>query len=125
MISVDVALVIHNSLIDDFGGSKGIRDRSLLESALARPFVTFDSVELYENPIEKAAALLQSIVINHPFIDGNKRTGFMLMLLLLDQYDLDVAASQQERYTLVIAASKGEYRYEQIKNWIKSKIISF
>ena len=124
MISVDVALIIHNSLIDDFGGSKGIRDQALLESALARPFVTFDSVELYKNPAEKAAALLESIVINHPFIDGNKRTAFMLMLLLLDQYNLNLSANQQERYALVISASKGEYRFEEIKMWIKSKIIN-
>ena len=83
MISIKEVEIIHNILIDKFGGSKGIRDIGLLESALARPFSTFDNKDLYENPIEKASAILESIVINHPFIDGNKRTAYTLMRLLL------------------------------------------
>ena len=67
---------IHKLLIDTFGGSHGVRDLSALLSALARPFQTFDNKELYPTPIDKAASLLESIVSNHPFIDGNKRTAY-------------------------------------------------
>ena len=74
MIEVREALLIHQVLIEKFGGSHGLRDRGLLESALARPFQTFNDEELYPGPIEKAAALIESIITNHPFIDGNMCT---------------------------------------------------
>ena len=72
MIELRDALNIHDILIDKFGGSRGVRDLGLLESALHRPFATFENQELYPSPIDKAAAVLESILINHPFIDGNK-----------------------------------------------------
>lgn len=122
MISVKEVEIIHNILIDKFGGSKGIRDLGLLESALARPFATFDSEDLYPNPVEKASAILESIIINHPFIDGNKRTAYTLMRLILLENNLDVSASQEEKYDFVILASKGEFRFEEIKKWIQSKL---
>ena len=78
MISEKEALEIHAILLERFGGSSGVRDHALLDSALNRPFQTFDGNELYPSPIEKAAAMLESIVKNHPFIDGNKRTGYVL-----------------------------------------------
>ncbi len=122
MISIKEVEIIHNILIDKFGGSKGIRDIGLLESALGRPFATFDNKDLYPNPIEKASAILESIVINHPFIDGNKRTAYTLMRLLLLENNLDISASQDEKYNFVIAASKGEFRFEEIKKWIQSNL---
>ena len=122
MISIKEVEIIHNILIDKFGGSKGIRDIGLLESALARPFATFDGNELYPSPIEKASAILESIVINHPFIDGNKRTGYTLMRLILLENELDIFASQEEKYQLVVSASIGEYRLEEIKSWIQSNL---
>ena len=76
MISLEEVLKIHNILIEKFGGSPGIRNRELLESSIGRPFSTFDSIDLYPTPIDKGAAIIESIVKNHPFIDGNKRTGF-------------------------------------------------
>jgi death-on-curing protein len=122
MISTKEVEIIHNILIDKFGGSKGIRDLGLLESALARPFATFDNNDLYRNPIEKAAAILESIAINHPFVDGNKRTAYTLMRLILLEYKLDIVASQEEKYNLVISVSTGEYRFDEIKNWIESNL---
>ena len=122
MISLKEVEIIHNILIDKFGGSKGIRDLGLLESALARPFATFDKNDLYPDPIDKAAAILESIAINHPFIDGNKRTAYTLMRLILLEYDFDISASQDEKYNLVISVSKGEFRFDEIKNWIGSTL---
>jgi death-on-curing protein len=82
MIDLQDAIRVHEVLIDQFGGSKGVRDLAQLESALARPFQTFDQKDLYLSPLEKAAALIESILKNHPFIDGNKRIGYVLMRLL-------------------------------------------
>lgn len=74
MISYKEVVDIHRILIDEFGGAKGIRDKEFLSSALARSLQTFDGKELYPTTIEKAASLIESILINHPFVDGNKRT---------------------------------------------------
>lgn len=118
MISQEDVIKIHELLIDQFGGSHGVRDKNSLDSAVNRPFATFDQQELYPEPIEKATAILESIVTNHPFIDGNKRTGYVLARLLLLKYGLDIIATQQDKYKMVIAVSKGEWKFEQIKNWL-------
>jgi death on curing protein len=112
---------IHYVLIDEFGGSNGIRDINGLEAALARPYATFDQQELYPTAVEKAAAIFESIIINHPFIDGNKRTAYVLMKLILLEGGLDIVASQEEKYKMVISASKGETRFDEIKTWLNSK----
>ncbi len=122
MIDVKDAIRIHEVLIDRFGGSQGIRDITLLESALSRPFQTFDKKDLYPTPIEKAAALIERILINHPFIDGNKRLGYVLMRLLLLDYGFDISASQNEKFDFVITIAKGDYRNNDIIDWIKNKI---
>lgn len=89
-----------------------------LEASLARPYATFDQNYLYPTTIEKAAALFESIIINHPFIDGNKRIAYVLVRLMLKTDKLDIVASQNEKYAFVIASSKGEFRFEQIKEWL-------
>ncbi|WP_316806101.1 type II toxin-antitoxin system death-on-curing family toxin [Pedobacter agri] len=122
MISLKEAEVIHNILIEKFGGGKGIRDIGLLESALARPFATFGDKDLYASSIEKASAILESIVINHPFIDGNKRTAYTLMRLILLENGLDIVASQESKYDMVVSASTGKLRFDDIKNWIQANL---
>lgn len=119
MISVEQVEKIHDILIEKFGGARGIRDRSILESGIGRPFQTFDGIELYPHPIEKAAAIFESIISNHPFIDGNKRTAYVLLRLLLKQHDLDLTVDQQEKYRFVISAAKGELTFEEIRGWIE------
>ena len=123
MIDKDEVIRIHNVLIDEFGGSKGIRDVGLLESAISRPFQTFDNKDLYQSPIDKSSAIFESLIKNHPFVDGNKRTAYVLMRLILLQYDLDIAASQQEKYDFVIEAAKGSFDYNEIKSWIDKRVI--
>lgn len=122
MINLEQVLKIHDLMIDEFGGSKGLRDRSGLESALQRPYSTFSHQELYPRPVDKAAAVLQSVVSNHPFIDGNKRTGYVLMRLLLLQSGIDLLATEEEKYQLVIAVSKGELNIDEIKSWIRTHL---
>lgn len=122
MITVSQAENIQNILIERFGGSKGIRDRSSLQAALARPFATFDNEDLYPSVTDKAAALLESLVTNHPFIDGNKRTAYVLMRLLLLENALDIEADQQEKYELMMKTAKGEFSFEDIRDWLKERI---
>jgi len=99
---------IHKLLVKEFGGTDGLRSKDQLESALARPYATFDGEELYPSVADKAATLLESILINHPFVDGNKRTGYALMRLMLLENGLDIFASEAEKYKLVVAVAAGE-----------------
>ncbi len=119
MISIFEAIKIHDVLIDRFGGAPGLRDKNLLESALLRPYQSFDKKELYKSPIEKAAALIESIITNHPFIDGNKRFGYVAMRLLLLEYNMDIKASETDKYEFVIFIAKGKYKFKEICNWIE------
>lgn len=122
MITLDDVERIHEILIEKFGGKKGIRDKGILESSIGRPFQTFDQKELYPNPVDKAAAIFESIVSNHPFVDGNKRTAYVLARLLLREYNLDIRATQDEKYRFVISTAKGEIRFDQIKEWLTNHL---
>ena len=123
MITVEEAIRIHGILIDRFGGTNGIRDRNLLESALSRPFQTFDKKDLYSSPVDKAAALIESIVINHPFLDGNKRFGYIAMRLILLESGLDIDAPEEDKYLFVIGIAKGELKFIEICKWIKKNLL--
>jgi death-on-curing protein len=106
MIEVSEVEKIHNILIDRFVGAKGVRDKGILESAIGRPFQTFDGKDLYPDPVEKAAAIFESIVSNHPFVDGNKRTAYVLLRLVLKRNQLDIKVGQDVKYDFVIKAAK-------------------
>jgi len=120
MISPNEAEEIHKILINNFGGSHGIRDVNNLESALARPFQTFENEELYPTAILKGAALLESLLVNHPFIDGNKRLGYTLLRLFLLSNGLDIAASQQDKYEFIIDVASGKRNFDAIAEWLTS-----
>jgi death-on-curing protein len=122
MIDFKNAEKTHNTLINRYGGSKGLRDKGSLLAALARPYATFDQQDLYPTAVDKAAAIFESVIINHPFMDGNKRIAFALLRLTLLEYDTDIIATQNEKYEMTIAASQGELRFDDIKLWIESKI---
>lgn len=122
MIDLKQALSIHQILIERFGGADGIKDQGGLESALNRPYATFDQRELYPTPVEKAAAVLESILINHPFVDGNKRTGYVLMRFTLMEGGLDIETSQADKYEFVIKVTEGKLDIDQIKDWISSRL---
>lgn len=122
MIDSEEVKRIHSILIDRFGGSQGIRDKGALEAALQRPFATFDQTELYPTSVDKAAAIIESIVGNHPFVDGNKRIGYTLMRLTLLQNGLDIKANQQDKYEFVMSISKGDKDIDEIKKWIKHRL---
>ena len=120
MISVSQALKLHTVAILKFGGANGIRDMGGLESALARPFQTFGGEDLYPSIFEKAAAIGESLIMNHPFIDGNKRTGYLLMEALLRYGGHKIVASDDELYQFVINISTGSISFEEIVEWLKN-----
>ena len=122
MIDIQDVIRIHEILIDNFGGIKGIRDRGLLESAISRPFQTFDKVDLHSNPVEKASALIESVLINHPFVDGNKRIGYVLLRLMLMESGLDIIANEEEKYDFVIKIAEGKYHHNEICEWLIDRI---
>jgi death-on-curing protein len=119
MILAEDVLKLHDKSIDDFGGATGIRDTGLLESALARPFQTFAGEDLYPTAFEKAAAIAESLIINHPFIDGNKRTGMLAMVTVLLEYNFALTATEDEMYNFTISISTGEIKFEDIVRWLK------
>jgi death-on-curing family protein len=122
MIQIEEVEKIHDILVEKFGGAKGIRDRGTLESAIGRPFQTFDGKDLYPTPVDKAAAIFESIISNHPFVDRNKRTAYVLMRLILKENKLDIKAGQDEKYEFVINAAKGVLSFDNIKDWIKKNL---
>ena len=123
MINIELVINLHGILIDKFGGIHGVRDYNALESAINRPFMTFDQKELYPSPIDKAAALIESLISNHPFIDGNKRIGYVLMRYFLLENGLDIQATQSEKFDFVIKIAQSQLSFEQIRSWLSEMAI--
>ena len=107
-LSLSEIFELHALIISSSGGSRGIRDINALESAINQPRQTFDQKDLYPDIVTKAAALCFSLVMNHPFIDGNKRVGHASMetFLILNGYEIISSVDEQERVMLELAAGK-------------------
>lgn len=101
-------LELHRRILKQSGGVFGIRDMGLLESAIAQPRMTFGGEDLYSSLLEKAAALGFSIIMNHPFVDGNKRTGHAEteVFLVLNGLEVNASVDKQEHMVLAIASGK-------------------
>ncbi len=123
MISVKQAMQIHSIAIKKFGGAEGVRDTGALDSALARPFQTFGGSDLYPTLFEKAAAIGESIIMNHPFVDGNKRTGYLLLEAILRNEGYKINSSDNDLYTFVINISTGALSFEGIVEWLKANTL--
>jgi len=106
-LTLDEALAIHAHQIARYGGALGLRDRALLESALAMPQATFAGEHLHPSLPEQAAAYLFHLVKNHPFVDGNKRVGLACSLVFLRLNGIRVRASDDELVDLVIGVAEG------------------
>lgn len=106
-LTLDEVLSLHESQIHLFGGSAGIRDLGLLESALGNVEATFGGEYLHQSIYEMAAAYLYGICRNHPFVDGNKRTAAAAALTFLDMNDIEVGASEDDLYDLVMGVAEG------------------
>ena len=115
-------LELHRRIIEQSGGADGIRDLDLAESALAQPRMTFDGAELYASVPEKGAALCFSLVMNHPFVDGNKRIGHAAMetFFLLNGFELNAGVDESESIMLRLAA--GEIPREIFAEWVAKQV---
>lgn len=112
---------MHTVAVEEFGGSPGVRDRGLLESALARPLASSGGKRLYESPMKRAAALAESLVLNHGFVDGNKRTAMYAMAAWLERegYGLDAARGELRDLALAIATRKTGP--DEIAAWLEKR----
>ncbi len=117
-LSKEQVLLMHERLIETTGGSIGIRDEGMLDSALSNPFQSFAGEELYPSVQAKAARLCYGLVKNHPMVDGNKRIGthVMLVFLMLNGYELTY--TQQELSDTILALASGKLSAEDIQQWI-------
>ena len=117
-ISLSEVLELHRRIIEESGGSTGLRDLGGLESAIAQPFMTFGGRDLYPTLTEKAAALCFSLVQNHPFIDGNKRVGHAAMevMLILNGYEIYAPIDDQEQVILGLAS--GDVSRDKLIEWL-------
>ena len=106
-LTLDEVLALHELQMRVFGGAIGVRDVGLLESAVANAEATFDGRHLHETPFEIAAAYLYGICKNHPFVDGNKRTAAAAALTFLDMNAIDIDATEDDLYDLVIGVAEG------------------
>lgn len=118
LLTIDETLMLHDKLIAATGGSPGLRDRGLLESAVYSVDGSFEDVERYPSIEEKAARLAFALISNHAFVDGNKRIGVLAMLTVLRLNNVTLQYSQQELIHLGLSAATGEYGYDAMLNWI-------
>jgi death-on-curing protein len=112
-------LALHRRVIEQSGGAFGIRDIGLLESAIAQPRMTFGGEDLYPSLLEKAAALWFSIIMSHPFVDGNKRTGHAATETFLVLNGIEINASVDEQERVVLAIASGELGREAFVEWLQ------
>lgn len=113
---------IHTNLIKASGGTDGLRDENLLDSALNAPFQTFDGKDLYPTVADKAVQLCYSIIENHPFIDGNKRIGIHLMLIFLELNNINLSYTQKELIDLGLEIASSAISKDEIKIWIARRL---
>jgi death-on-curing protein len=118
-LSLDEVLAIHESLVDRFGGIGGVRDLGLLESALYRPQTGY-----YRDLVEMAAALFESLIMNHPFFDGNKRVAFFATDVFLRLNDYKIKVEAQEGHAFLIGLlERGECTFQNLEPWIRRLLV--
>ena len=120
LLSREQILYLHSKLINATGGTDGIRDERLLDSALQAPFQAFGGEELYPSVPRKAARLCYGLIQNHAFYDGNKRIGIYVMLVFLELNGMEINCSDEELINLGLGVASGEMKDENILAWILS-----
>ena len=115
-------LELYRRIIEETGGAMGIRDMNGLMSALGQPKMTFEGADLYPSVAEKAAALGFSLIMNHPFLDGNKRVGHAAMELFLLMNGREIVASVDEQQEIILDLAKGELGRAEFLNWLEQHL---
>ena len=119
-LTVDDVLIIHEDQINQFGGSFGLRDRTLLESAVAQPRMSFDGVFVHIDLFQMAAAYLYHLTSNHPFVDGNKRIGLASALVFLEINGIEILRNTNELYELTMEVARGALNKQEIAITLRS-----
>ncbi len=120
-VSLEEVVFLHQKLIAETGGQDGIQDFGLLHSALERPKASFGGQDLYPDLFSKAAALVYSLINNHPFVDGNKRTGLIIMTRFLFLNGQNLEVSNQELVDLGLNIAKKKINIDEIKTWLEKR----
>lgn len=118
-ITKEIVLTLHKRVLERFGGADGVRDEGLLEAAIAQPWQTFDKIDLYPTVEEKAARLCFEIVTQHPFVDGNKRTGALLLGVLLRKNNIQFKPKADNYLKIIMEVASGTKGYEDLLRFIK------
>jgi death on curing protein len=113
---------LHRAQLRRFGGAEGVRDSAALEAAVGRPAATFDGEDLYADLASKAAALMHSLVQNHPLVDGNKRVAVAAAEILLDANGYLLLATDDELEAMTLSVARGELSAEAIAVWLRQRI---
>jgi len=116
-LSKEQVLLLHRALIEAHGGSANLRDESLLDSALAAPFQTFEGQYLFATIHQRAVRLGFGLIMNHPFTDGNKRTGIHVMLVTLAMNGINLKYTQRELYEIVLSIASGKVSFDEFLGW--------
>jgi death-on-curing protein len=121
-LTLNEVLAVHDQVMVQSGGAVGVLSLPALGSALAQPRMTFGGEDLYPTLVEKAAALGYSLIANHPFVDGNKRTGHAAMevFLMVNGFEIQASVDEQERVILRVAA--GEMKREEFSGWLRGHV---
>ena len=119
VLSVEEIIYLHELLIDRYGGSAGIRDKGLLESAVYSVNAAYEDTEMYPTVEEKAARLCFGLISNHAFVDGNKRIGVSAMLVTLEMNNASVKTTPGELIRLGLGTAEGKLAYGDILWWIE------
>lgn len=118
VLSKQQIIAMHHTLVVVTGGLDGLRDEGLLDSAIAAPFQTFDSTELFQSIQQKAARLACGLVQNHPFLDGNKRIAAHTMLVFLALNGISLFYTQDELTSVFLKTAAGEVDYDDLLQWV-------
>lgn len=118
-LTFEQVLAIHDDQIELYGGSHGIRELTLFESAIMRPQTTFGGKDLYLSIFEKASVLMHSLIMNHPFIDGNKRTGTVSTLAFLEINGIRIIVGQKELTNISLKIESKNINIKEIASWLK------
>jgi death-on-curing protein len=121
-LSLQQVFDLHQDLVGQFGGLAAIRDRGSLESAVARPSMTFGGEDLYPDVAAKAAAVMHSLVLNHPFVDGNKRIGVSAAEMFLNLNGWLLEAPDEELEEMTLAVAEGEVEAEALAIWFRQRL---
>lgn len=121
-LSISQLVALHRILVAAFGGAEGLRYRAGLESAAARPAATFGGDDLYPDLAGKAAALMHSLMLNHPFVDGNKRVGAAAAELFVRINGAGLDATDEEFEGVAVNVAAGEVAVEALAIWFRQRI---